>query len=173
MMNVRINRGAVLIIGVFVFVALIVLLYSNDNEANELYTNLRHSRQVNLRKLLIASIKASKAGGIEVVQISKSHDLQQKSKGKTKEGVDDPLTAADSRSHCVMKSGLHRLFPKVEIISEEDKTHGGCQDITSYFDLDPTVIHENVLIPDEMVNVDDVTVWIDPLDATKEYTGRN
>lgn len=166
------NRGVVLILGTLIFIA-VVYLYTNDNEANELYSNLRNGRQINLRKLLIGSIKAAKAGGIEVVTVSRNlESLNQRSKGKTKEGVDDPLTDADAKSHCVMKSGLHRLFPKVEIISEEDKTHGGCQDTTAYFDLDPTVIHESAVIPDEMFNIEDITVWIDPLDATKEYTGK-
>lgn len=85
--------------------------------------------------------------------------------------MDDPLTDADSKSHCVMKTGLHRLFPKIDIISEEDKTHGECQDTSAFFDLDPTVIHESAVIPDEMYNIEDISVWIDPLDATKEYTG--
>ncbi|KAL5275435.1 IMPAD1 family protein [Megaselia abdita] len=168
--SVRVNRGAVLLVGGILLIA-IIYLFTNDNEAHQLYGNLRNGRQINLRKLLIGSIKAAKAGGIEVVTVSRNvEQLNQRSKGKTKEGVDDPLTDADSKSHCIMKSGLRRLFPKVEIISEEDKIHGGCQDTSAYFDLDPTVIHENAVIPDEMYNIEDITVWIDPLDATKEYT---
>lgn len=172
--SVRMNRGAVLIFGGLLFIAILYLYSStnNDNEANELYGNLRR-RQINLRKLLIGSIKAAKAGGIEVVTVSKNVELlNQKSKGKTIEGVDDPLTDADSKSHCVMKTGLQRLFPKVEIISEEDKTHGECPDTSAFFDLDQNVIHESAVIPDEMYNIEDITVWIDPLDATKEYTGK-
>ncbi|KAL1377521.1 hypothetical protein pipiens_016207 [Culex pipiens pipiens] len=123
---------------------------------------------VNLRKLLIGSIQAAQRGGLEVVEVSKSIDLKVQSKGKTKEGANDPVTDADFRSHCVMADGLHRIFPKLRIISEEDSAKQSCPD-AKLFDLDPTVMHEtNVL--DEIVDIDEVTVWIDPLDATQEYT---
>ncbi len=68
-----------------------------------------------------------------------------------------------------MQQGLHRLFPKLKIISEEDSESVKCSDVP-LFDLDPTVLHE-VSLPDEDVHVNDITVWIDPLDATQEYTG--
>lgn len=79
------------------------------------------------------------------------------------------VTNADFRSHCVMQQGLQRLFPKLTIISEEDSESIKCSD-RSLFDLDPTVLHAANL-PDEDVHVKDITVWIDPLDATQEYTG--
>lgn len=93
------------------------------------------------------------------------------SKGKTKEGANDPVTEADFRSHCVMQRGLKRWFPKLRIFSEEDGDRK-CPD-HKLFDLDPTVLHESIDIPDEdLIDADDVTVWIDPLDATQEYTER-
>lgn len=66
-----------------------------------------------------------------------------------------------------MQQGLQRIFPKLKIISEEDSAK--CSDVP-LFDLDPTVLHAATL-PDEYVPVEDVTVWLDPLDATQEYTG--
>lgn len=68
-----------------------------------------------------------------------------------------------------MQQGLQRLFPKLQIISEEDSESVRCTE-SPFFDLDPTVLHAATL-PDEDVHVDDITVWIDPLDATQEYTG--
>lgn len=79
------------------------------------------------------------------------------------------MTNADFRSHCVMQQGLQRLFPKLKIISEEDSQAVKCSDVP-LFDLDPTVLHSATL-PDEEVHVNDITVWIDPLDATQEFTG--
>lgn len=103
--------------------------------------------------------------------LSVADNIHTKSKGQTKEGANDPLTNADLKSHCAMEQGLKRIFPKVKIISEED-VHADCSE-ASHFELDPTVIDEDVHLPDEfLVGTDDVTVWIDPLDATQEYTGK-
>lgn len=135
---------------------------------NNLFT--KKSKEINLRKLLIGSIQSAQEGGFEVLQISKTGDFNTKSKGKTKEGMNDPVTLADFKSHCIMKQGLRRIFPKLNIISEEDNSHEICPD-SKLFDLDPTVLQEHLNIPDEIVDINDVTVWIDPLDATQEFTG--
>lgn len=114
-------------------------------------------------------LQAAQLGGLEVLSVA--DNIHAKSKGQTKEGANDPLTNADLKSHCAMEQGLKRIFPKVKIISEED-VHADCAE-ASHFELDPTVIDEDVHLPDELlVGADDVTVWIDPLDATQEYTGK-
>lgn len=69
-----------------------------------------------------------------------------------------------------MQRGLKRWFPKLRIFSEEDGGEHKCPD-HKFFDLDPTVLHESINIPDDdLIDFEDVTVWIDPLDATQEYT---
>ncbi|CAD7090205.1 unnamed protein product [Hermetia illucens] len=165
--SIRVNRGAVLVVVVCGF-TLLYFYHLFSDRSGSAYGQARNANEVNLRKLLIGAIQAAQKGGVEIVEVSKSMLLNKKSKGKTKEGADDPVTDADARSHCVMKNGLHRIFPRLEIISEEDKGTG-CGD-TAHFNLDPTVLHENAVIPDEVVETSDVTVWIDPLDATQEYT---
>ncbi|GBP16112.1 Putative inositol monophosphatase 3, partial [Eumeta japonica] len=95
-----------------------------------------------------------------------SRDLKEKSKGKTDEGANDPFTDADARSLRYETRFAH--LSRVSIFSEEDKE--SCAEANT-FDLDPTVLHESAEIPDELVNRKDVTIWIDPLDATQEFTG--
>lgn len=164
--SIRINKCGVILIAIAVIVFLYYLSTGKSRSSN--YALNKNPNEVNLRKLLIGSIQAAQRGGLEVVEVSKSIDLKVHSKGKTKEGANDPVTDADFRSHCVMADGLHRIFPRLRIISEEDSSKQSCPD-AKLFDLDPTVMHEtNVL--DEIVDIDDVTVWIDPLDATQEYT---
>lgn len=164
--SIRINRMPVLVLAVIVICGIIYTL-NILSEDKPLYGMLKNTNQVNMRKLLIGSIQAAQRGGLEILDVAHSRDLQQKSKGKTLEGVDDPYTQADARSHCVMKGGMHRIFPKLNIVSEEDME--GCSE-TSVFELDPTVLHESAVTPDELIDVKDITVWIDPLDATKEFT---
>lgn len=92
-----------------------------------------------------------------------------RTKGKTKEGVDDFITNADVNSHCTIAYSLWRIFPKLKLISEEDVEEKSCPSDLTTFDLDPSVLG-NVHMPDVYVPTDDLVLWIDPLDATKEYT---
>lgn len=72
-----------------------------------------------------------------------------------------------------MRLGLKRLFPRLKIFSEEDGSEDSKCPEHKPFDLDPTVLHESLRLPDdELIAAEDVTVWIDPLDATQEYTER-
>lgn len=181
--SVKINKCGLLIV---LLIFLLILYYtafrssSPSTGSSALHGGLSlNPNEIQLRQLLIAAIQAAQLGGAEVVDVSKKSDLQATSKGKTKEGANDPVTNADLRSHCVMQSGLQRIFPRLQIISEEDETVVGTEGNVNKceategrpaFDLDPTVLHLDVTV-DESVAVDDVTVWIDPLDATQEFTG--
>lgn len=161
--SVRINKCGVLVASIIVLVLFYYMLSSGPKTPYR-----RLDDQVNLRKLLIAGIQAAQLGGLQVLYAS--NDIQAKSKGRTKEGANDPVTNADLQSHCVMENGLQRLFPKVTVISEEQVE---CPE-PSHMELDPTVIDEDIHLPDDhLVSAGDVTVWIDPLDATQEYTGKS
>ncbi|XP_075524994.1 inositol monophosphatase 3-like [Dermacentor variabilis] len=141
-------------------VSLLVLLY---------VARIRTSRPalVSLRQLLDAGVAAAEAGGDEVRRVRLTNRLAQQSKGKTREGADDPLTAGDLSSHRVMYGGLSASFPGLSIISEEH-TQGDRDAATNLQSRARTLgglIKDDVLVPAEAI-----TVWIDPLDATQEYT---
>ncbi|KAK9502456.1 hypothetical protein O3M35_011232 [Rhynocoris fuscipes] len=132
--------------------------------------NLR-SDTINLRKLLLASIEAAEKGGHEIVKISKEHNINEKSKGETKEGVNIPVTDADYKSHCVMYYGIKKMFPSVHVISEEKEQEKDCKNLIP-LTIEPgghLGVHN---LPDEEIDPAEITVWIDPLDATQEYTER-
>ncbi|KAJ8713729.1 hypothetical protein PYW07_014099 [Mythimna separata] len=126
---------------------------------------------INLKSLLKASIQIAERGGKKVME-GKSQDLNIKSKGKTLEGVNHPVTDADYASHCAMYYGLKNTFPKLTVISEEhSKSDESCVN-QPVVDIEQVLPGHNIIdyMNDELVYVKDVTVWIDPLDATKEYT---
>ncbi|XP_067635379.1 putative inositol monophosphatase 3 [Eurosta solidaginis] len=155
-------------------IAIVVLTFTivyfvnfHQEERPAFYGMLRNQDKVNLRKLLIGSIQAAQRGGMEVLDVAQTRNLNERSKGKTDEGANDPFTDADGRSHCIMKEGLHRIFPRIKMFSEEDKV--SCASVAT-FDLDPTVLHETADLPNELVDINDVTIWLDPLDATQEFT---
>ena len=164
--SVRVNKCAV-----FSLIALVVLIiYLITPSFNKSTENLSKTQQkVNLRKLVIGLILAASSGGQEVLKISKDPDFEVKSKGLTKEGVEDSVTKADLNSHCTIANSLWRIFPNLNLISEEDVQKKNCPMQENYFDLDPSVLHSSNL-RDVNVAPEDLTVWIDPLDATKEFT---
>lgn len=126
---------------------------------------------VNLKSLLKASIMAAERGGKKVLE-GKDHKLNIESKGKTMEGANDPVTDVDYASHCSMYYGLKNTFTKVHIVSEEhNKGDLSCENQPP-FDIDAVIPDHRIieLMNDELVFGKDVTVWIDPLDATQEYT---
>ncbi|KAG7211387.1 hypothetical protein KM043_010675 [Ampulex compressa] len=133
------------------------------------HTTLENKNVISLKTLLAAAIRAAEVGGFEVVAVHDQTKLEVESKGKTKEGVNDPVTAADYRSHCAMYHSLLEAFPKITVISEE--TSKNCNKVvvpdikSSINDLNNYDIGD-----DTVANASDITVWIDPLDATKEFT---
>ncbi|XP_035743671.1 putative inositol monophosphatase 3 [Vespa mandarinia] len=160
-MNVRSKRFSLC-----VFLLLLGAIYFFSRKSSILESN--NKDVVSLRSLLVAAIKAAELGGYEVVSVHEQTNFNIESKGKTKEGENDPVTAADYRSHCAMYNSLKDAFPGITVISEEASK-----------DCDKVVVPDlrnafNNLreydIGDDFENIKDITIWIDPLDATKEFT---
>ncbi|XP_075556368.1 3'(2'),5'-bisphosphate nucleotidase 1 isoform X2 [Dermacentor variabilis] len=87
-----------------------------------------------------------------------------------KEGINDLQTEADrSVQRCIVTS-LSQQFPKLTIIGEETLEEKKISDDWIITDHDKDVL--SMTLPDELKNVkeEDLVVWVDPLDGTKEYT---
>ncbi|XP_017777822.1 PREDICTED: putative inositol monophosphatase 3 [Nicrophorus vespilloides] len=160
---IHLNRTGFLII---CGISCLLLFYVISNRSNATtHNSLKDAPQVDLKKLLGVAIRAAKNGGIEVVSVKDKLTVQ--SKGKTKEGLNDVVTTADFQSHCAMKATIKHHFPNVVVVSEEAKAE--CKDEN---ELDYSFGKEDEFksLPPSLVYEKDITVWIDPLDATKEYT---
>uniref|UniRef100_A0A8C4WVC9 inositol-phosphate phosphatase n=1 Tax=Eptatretus burgeri TaxID=7764 RepID=A0A8C4WVC9_EPTBU len=125
------------------------------------------TRLVDLRQVLALSVEAAVLGGQQVRNVKESGDLKGRVKGHTKEGVDEPLTLGDIMSHRAMLGLFHNTFPYLKVISEEHDN--------SDLKLIPWSgqIPQDMLkqLPDALlVPARDITIWLDPLDATKEFT---
>ena len=98
-------------------------------------------------------------------------DIGEKSKGKTKEGANNPVTDGDMLSHRAMYYGLLKGFPNVNVISEEDDPEPIDMTAVEMPQKSDSIVDqvisdgEDVLVP-----VDEIDVWIDPLDATQEVS---
>lgn len=164
--SIKINKCGVLL----VLLAFVLLVYYLRRDSLE--SPAKNQNEINLRKLLIGVIQASMKAGHQVMEVSKLDNQNVQTKGETKEGVADLITDADSKAHCLIATGLLRIFPKLKLVSEEDIPASKCHEDAklNFFDLDPTVLSESTIVPDLSVPAEDVSVFIDPLDATKEFT---
>jgi len=131
------------------------------------FNEFRVRERVDIKKLMSACIEVAEAGGKEVVRVRALHDIGERSKGQTREGANDPVTEGDMASHRVMFHGLKKAFPNLNIISEE---HEPVDDNVPVPRLDLDGIREEVHILGGEIEADRLTIWIDPLDATQEYT---
>ncbi|XP_019374548.1 PREDICTED: inositol monophosphatase 3 [Gavialis gangeticus] len=93
--------------------------------------------------------------------------LQERAKGKTREGAEEKLTSGDLLSNRRMVSLLRAAFPGLQINSEEHIETANLE--TVIWDRSIPEDIKKKIEPRE-VPAESVTVWIDPLDATQEYT---
>lgn len=150
----------VALIGGCVILLLVTFFYCSSSSNTE---------TVNLNRLLEVSIHVAIQGGDRLWSIRKGHSsgsdsLETVVKGKTKEGADELLTKGDLESHYIIHSGLKSAFPRLRVVSEEHD-----MGVKSNFKLDkiPKALLYNKA---DDVPLNDVIVWIDPLDATQEYS---
>ena len=74
-------------------------------------------------------------------------------------------------SHKAIVHGFHSLFPSVTVVSEEHD-HGDTENQPVDINMSNIInisddLHNN---KNEKVLSNDILIWIDPLDATQEYT---
>eukprot|EP00028_Trichosphaerium_sp_Am-I-7-wt_P015702 CAMPEP_0168512678 /NCGR_PEP_ID=MMETSP0405-20121227/2955_1 /TAXON_ID=498012 /ORGANISM="Trichosphaerium sp, Strain Am-I-7 wt" /LENGTH=290 /DNA_ID=CAMNT_0008531255 /DNA_START=44 /DNA_END=912 /DNA_ORIENTATION=+ len=118
-------------------------------------------QKIDLTKLVSASLDLVKQAGVIIREVNSSGDLQIKDKGG-----DDPMTIADLRAQQLIAGGLIAQWPNIRIIGEEDTepTKDAPKPNTS------TLASTDFGSFEKLVPLEDVTVYIDPLDATKEFT---
>lgn len=108
--TIRLNTKAVAVSLIGLTALYLVYTWNSHSQSNN------ESSKVSLGELLCTAITAAEAGGGEVRNVrSQSNSLNEKSKGKTKEGVKDVLTDGDMRSHQIMSKTLLSAFPKLKV----------------------------------------------------------
>lgn len=136
----------------------------------------------------------------QVKSVRDNNGLKEKSKGKTKEGASEPLTMGDLQSHRKMFNLIKNTFPEITVspsakincwvflpdlcpvpgsvwlkpdclyLQVNSEEHDNVVDKVTWNQDIPADILDKIKAG-RVVPVESVTVWIDPLDATQEYTG--
>eukprot|EP00752_Nemacystus_decipiens_P007856 g7018.t1 len=99
---------------------------------------------------------------IRDVKAAHAEDLQVK--GHTKEGVEEPVTVADHNSNKVFVNGYRNHFPGIHMLSEETEP-----ETTDTMLDNPTLPSGLQLESDPDMDLSEVLIVVDPLDATREF----
>ncbi|KAM4027862.1 LOW QUALITY PROTEIN: Golgi-resident adenosine 3',5'-bisphosphate 3'-phosphatase [Anomaloglossus baeobatrachus] len=158
-------------IGVFCLLGLGVLYHVYSGFLTWRFSFLmgeRAGETVDLRELLAVAVQAAELGGVEVKAVRESNKLNENLKGKTREGADEKMTRGDLLSNKKMANLMKNSFPGLQVNTEE---HLGEDDkeAISWDHIIPSEIKDIVKNP-KLVPSESITIWIDPLDATHEYT---
>eukprot|EP01113_Clastostelium_recurvatum_P016527 TRINITY_DN1947_c0_g1_i3.p1 TRINITY_DN1947_c0_g1~~TRINITY_DN1947_c0_g1_i3.p1 ORF type:complete len:334 (-),score=72.37 TRINITY_DN1947_c0_g1_i3:3-899(-) len=125
------------------------------------------SSTVNIASLLSACIDLAQQAGKLIHDIHASGKLDVQVKGVMTSGYDDVMTQADVQSQQFIIAGLQNVWPDLFIIGEEEV------DIPKSSTIPRVDVLDGMAgVPQEMLAVPlgDIVVYIDPLDATREFT---
>ena len=158
----RITRPVVIACLILLSILILYFLVKSNKDG---YT----ARYIKISQLLSASIHLSEKSGKQIVAIRKNEDPDIKVKGHTAEGAAEYVTMGDQKSHEIITEGLHSIWSDLRYRSEEKDRPDLIKDGIPL----PSLYHSEVaqfLNRDEQVDVNNIVVWVDPLDATQEYT---
>ncbi|XP_055336985.1 putative inositol monophosphatase 3 [Paramacrobiotus metropolitanus] len=137
----------------------------------------QHSPRVSVAAVLCAAVVAAQRGGVEVRRVHEAQQLNAKNKGGNTQ-TRNPVTDGDLRSHFAMARTLQLAFGGgLRVVSEE---HGAVEGqgegafpnvvVGTVDNVCPEEISSNSAANTRFVDLRELQVWIDPLDATQEYT---
>jgi len=157
------NIGTFFLVIAFVYLAFVI--WGTDDQFPDL--------DVELKDLASYAVLAVEMGGHAVKKIYEESGLNIKEKGQTDVGKAELLTKADLVSNHLML-GLLQRFPGMTVTTEEKSDDFSESEVEKYRDdnyalwLDfKDAIGQ---FPTRKVELSRINIWVDPLDATQEYT---
>ncbi|CAF1042516.1 unnamed protein product [Rotaria sordida] len=136
-----------------------------------------NDEDINLIDLFNDAFKLTYQAGqtIKIIKNTKNNFKKILKKKSFRNLPSEPVTVADFISHSIITNGLKNKFQNLQIISEEKDqiNHKDFQLIQQEFNIEdkfpkiPFIQYDQNLMN---VPLSSVAVWVDPLDATKEFT---
>jgi len=132
---------------------------------------------VDLQQLLDVCIEAAERAGAVIKHVRESGVLRAVNKKEN-----DPVTRADFAAQTLIFGTLRRIWPKLGLVGEEDEAKCGGADVEELLEFAKTAplrcadaserAKMTVTIPENVrhVPVEELCVYVDPLDGTREYT---
>lgn len=118
-----------------------------------------------LSRVVASAVSISNKSATILRDIKKSGELNVQEKG-----VNDYVTKADFLSQLNIIKSLEKLFPKMNIYGEEGDLKDDYDDLVTT--LDQTALDLSTNLPEcyNVLKEEELVVWVDPLDGTREYT---
>ncbi|CAI2298911.1 unnamed protein product [Caenorhabditis sp. 36 PRJEB53466] len=158
------NTFTVVMVVGFLYLAYLIFFESGDGMPEI---------DVDLKDVISYAVLAVEMGGHAVVKVNEEKSLNAAAKGLTDEGKEELLTRADLISNHLILDILQR-FPRLQIVSEEKASEMSEREVEPYRSDNYAVWSgvKDILdtIPSRRLQLSDVRVFVDPLDATQEFT---
>jgi len=137
------------------------------NPQSDVILKYSRSHLINLNELFEYGSCLLREAGKKIVEIRKDSSKLELNR---KEKDNSIVTVADFESHKIIVHSLEDKYEHLAIKSEENSQNDDKFDVNIYRSRCDTYEKKNT---DLYVPISDVTVYIDPLDATQEYSGKN
>lgn len=118
-----------------------------------------------LSRLIASAVSVSNKSANILRDIKKSGELNIQEKA-----ANDYVTRADFLSQLNIIKSLESLFPKMKFCGEEGNLTEEYNDLVTTFDQQALDLSKNLPEAYSSMKEEDVFVWVDPLDGTREYT---
>ncbi|KAK6728075.1 hypothetical protein RB195_005621 [Necator americanus] len=158
------NTFAFIVGAAFIYLAYLIFFKSGDGIPEI---------DVDLSSVVSYAVLAAEMGGYAVRKIHEENKLNIAQKGLTDEGKAELLTKADLVSNYLILDVLQR-FPRLKIVTEEKDSSISENEAAAYrtdsYSVWLSIRDILAQIPSYRLTLSDVQVYVDPLDATQEYT---
>ncbi|KAL7057681.1 hypothetical protein AAHC03_016413 [Spirometra sp. Aus1] len=164
MARVQLTSGGtfVCVIGFITF----IMFWSSHNVSELTPT----SAVLSVRSLLSASVKAAEVGALAIRMVHSTNRLNIRTKPRLVNSRPEVVTEADIVSHYCILFELRKYYPELVIRSEEheEPSREMKKLVRSLRTASMSASMDRLPERDMFVQLSDVTVWVDPLDATEE-----
>ncbi|CAD6184682.1 unnamed protein product [Caenorhabditis auriculariae] len=159
------NTFSVIMAAGFIYLAYLIFFESGDG-----FPEI----DVDLKDVVSYAVLAVEMGGHAVKKVHEENALNIEAKGLTDEGKEELLTKADIISNSLILDLLQR-FPKLKVVSEEKPPSSFTPNEVNLYRSDNYLLWESVKdvldkIPSRRLSLSDIRIFVDPLDATQEFT---
>jgi len=122
-----------------------------------------------LMKIMASSVVIANRAGVVIRDIMETGNLGIVNKAEHGDPI-DPQTQADRSAQDMIIGSLSKQYPGLCVVGEEECNGENVDKKLLVTDMDSDVLKHECPSEYQDLKMDDIVVWVDPLDGTKEFT---